>query len=247
MTAAARWLRGYAAMLRFDLAGLRTTAVLYVAAQVLTGVGTALLYGVYLPTVPDELALYLTTGAPAMALVPLGFVVVSGRASERRLTGTADFVRALPVPRSATAASESTLAITLAVVGVTSTLLLTAWRYGVTLRVSALIVPAVLLAALMCVSVGYGLGSALDPRVTGLISNIVVFFALLFAPISFPREQFPEWLARLNDALPLAPMATVIRDALGGPAEGVASAYLVLAAWTVVGWALAAWVAGRRG
>jgi ABC-2 type transport system permease protein len=248
MNGARRWLRGYSAMLRFDLAGLRATAALFVLAQVLTGVGTALLYGFYLPEVSPEVALYLTTGAPAMALVPLGFVVVSGRAAERRLSGTADFVRSLPVPRSAAAASEFTLVSVLAVVGVSTTLLLTAWRYGVDLRVSPLIVPAVLLAALMSVSVGYGLGYALDPRVSGLVSNIVVFFALLFAPISFPREQFPEWLARVNDVLPLAHMATVIRDALSdGLVSGVTTAYVVLAAWTAAGWAVAARVVGRRG
>lgn len=241
------WAHGYGMMLRFDVASLRALVPLYILAQVLTGAGAALLYGFYLPEVPPDVALFLTTGAPALALVPLGFVVVSGRVAEQKATGTYDFLWSLPVPRSAAAASTFTLYTALALPGVVTTLLLTAWRYGVGLRVSPLIVPAVLLASLMVVSVGYGLSHAVDPRVAGLISNVVVFFALLFAPISFPREQFPDWLARVNDVLPLYHMAAVIRDALSdGLVPDVATSYLVLLAWTAAGWAVTAWIVGRR-
>lgn len=248
MSAPRRWLHAYAMMLRFEAAGLRSSVALFVLAQVLTGAGAALLYGFYLPQVPPDVALFLTTGAPALALVPLGFVVVTGRVAEQKAAGTSDFVWSLPVPRSAAAASTFTLSTALALPGVATTLLLTAWRYGVTLRVSWLIVPAVLLASLAVVSVGFALGNAVkDPRVTGLVSNVVVFFALLFSPISFPREQFPEWLARLNDVLPLYHMAAVIRDALSdGLVADVATSYAVLLAWTAAGWATTAWVVGRR-
>lgn len=247
MTGLSRWLRAYRLLLRFDLVGLRGFIPTLVIAQVLTGAGAALMYGFYLPEVPPDVALFLTTGAPALALIPVGFVIVSGRVMEQKLSGTSDFLWSLPVPRTASAASTFTLYTALALPGVATTLLLTAWRYDVALRVSPLIVPAVLLASLMVVSVGFGMGHATNPRVTGLISNVVVFFALLFAPISFPRNQFPDWLARVNDVLPLYHMGAVIRDALSdGLVTGVGTSYLVLSAWTAAGWATTAWVLGRR-
>jgi ABC-2 type transport system permease protein len=86
------------------------------------------------------------------------------------------------------------------------------------------------------------------PRVTNLIGNVLIFFVLLFSPIIVPISQFPDWLAAIHRVLPFHYMAVVIRDGLTtGLVTDVAQAYLVLSAWTLGSWLLAARAIGRRG
>ncbi len=242
------WWRSYLAMLRFDITGLRTTIAFVLVIQLLMGAGMAYIYGFYLGGVPAQAALYIVTGIPALALAPIGLVWVPSVIGLQKLRETYDFVWSMPVPRLMSAASTFTTFTLAAVPGTALSLTIAAVRYGVDLRVSWLIVPAVVLSALMATSVGFALGHAVpDPRLTNLITNVIVFVVLLFSPIVVPIEQFPDWLAAVHRALPLYPMATVVRDALSdGLVTGVGGAYVVLAAWTVGSWALAAWIVGRR-
>jgi ABC-2 type transport system permease protein len=153
------------------------------------------------------------------------------------------------MPRSAIAIAQVGMFTVLSLPGTILALLAAVWRYGVTLDVSLLIVPAILLVALMTTSVGFGLGHGVtDPRIMNLIANLLVFFILLFSPIVWPADMLPTWLLRIHEVLPFYPMATVIRDALSdGLTTGVLRSYLVLGLWTAAGWSVAAWVVGRLG
>ena len=112
-----------------------------------------------------------------------------------------------------------------------------------------MIVPALLLTSLMSTSVGFGLAHAIkSPTAVNFITNMIVFFVLLFSPIVIPISQFPAGLAAVHRVLPFYHMAQVIRDSLSsGLVVDVGTSYLVLAAWTLGGWIATAWVVGRRG
>jgi ABC-2 type transport system permease protein len=243
------WLRSYVLMLRFDLSSQRTWLPFAVAMQILMGAGMALIYGFYAPHLSRTAVLYLVTGAPALALIPLGMVFVPSLIGQQRTAGTFDFLWSLPVPRAAGIASTLTIATLLAVPGIVATLLLAVWWYGVDLSVSPMIVPAVALTAVMAASVGLGLAHLIgNPVVTNLITNILIFVVLLYSPIAFPRSQFPTWLANVHEVLPLYHMGVVIRAGLTkGLVTDVMTSYLVLGAWTLAGCLVAAWVVGRRG
>jgi ABC-2 type transport system permease protein len=120
--------------------------------------------------------------------------------------------------------------------------------YSVQLSVSLLLVPAVLLCALMAISVGFGMALAIpNPMVVGLITNALIFVVLLFTPIVYPPSNLPDWLFTLHKALPFYNMAEVIRAALTvGLVSDLTWSFLVLAAWTLAGWAMTGWVIGRR-
>jgi ABC-2 type transport system permease protein len=109
-------------------------------------------------------------------------------------------------------------------------------------------VPAVLLSALMAVSVGFGMALAIrNPSVTNLIANAPIFIVLLFSPIVFPPSNLPGWLFAVDRALPFYNMAQVIRAGLTtGLVTDFARSYLVLLAWTAAGWMMTAWVVARR-
>ncbi len=242
------WVASLVTMMRFDYGRMRQWAAMMVVIQTMMGAGMALLYGFFYPHITAMRALYITTGAPTLALIPLGFVMVPGTVAQQKLEGTFDYIWSLPAPRSAQAASTFVLYALLALPGSVLALLVAAWRYDVHLSVSPLLIPAVLVCALMATTVGYGLALAIpNPMVTNVVTNALMFVVLLFSPIVYPASQLPVWLATVHYFLPFYNMAVVIRAGLtSGIAAHVATSFLVLAAWTVTGAAATAWVVGRR-
>ena len=244
-----RWLRSYSMMMRFDLRGLGQWLAFGIVIQILMGAGMAVMYGFYLGDVPPVVGTFMASGVPAIALIPIGFVMVPNMVAQQRIAQTYDFLWSMPVPRLAAAASTFTVFTLMALPGVAVALGVGAWNYGVQLDVSLMIIPAVLLTSLMATSVGFGMAHGVkNPVVINFLTNMIVFFVLLFSPIVVPIAQFPDWLASVHRVLPFYHMAQVIRDALSnGLVTEVGSSYLVLGAWTVVGWIATGWVVGRRG
>jgi ABC-2 type transport system permease protein len=242
------WVTSLVTMMRFDYGRMRQWAAMMMVVQIMMGAGMALLYGFFYPHVTVVRALYITTGAPTLALIPLGFVMVPGTVAQHKLEGTFDYIWSLPAPRSAQAASTFVLYTLLALPGSVLALLVAAWRYDVHLSVSPLLIPAVLLCALTATTVGYGMALAIsNPIVTNVVTNALMFVVLLFSPIVYPASQLPVWLATVHYFLPFYNMAVVIRAGLtSGVVAHVATSFLVLAAWTAAGAAATAWVVGRR-
>ena len=242
------WWSGFVAMLRFDLASLRETLPFVAVIQLLMGAGMAIIYGFYFEEIPPVAATFIVTGAPTLAIVPVGMALVPGAVMQHKFDDTYDFLWSLPVPRLTIAASNFVLFTALALPGVVVSLLVAAWRYDIDLSVSWTVVPAVLLAALMANSVGFGFSHAIpEPRITNLIVNMIIFLVLLFSPVAFPIENFPDWFAAVHRVLPFFHMATIIRGGLTvGLVDGLATSYVAVVLWTLTSWGLAAWVVGRR-
>jgi len=243
------WLRAFALSLRWEWGGARQWAAMMVVIQFMMGVGMAIMYGFFYPEITPTTALYITTGIPTLALIPMGFIMIPGGVGEQRTNGSFDFVWSLPIPRSAQISAMFALYTILSLPGTLLALLVATWRYDVSLEVSWLIVPAVLLAALMAVSVGAGMAFAIaNPMITNLISNALVFVVLLFSPIVYPASNLPTWLLRTHEVLPFHHMAQVIRAGLtDGVVTGTTTSFLVLGAWAIAGAAITGWVAHRRG
>ncbi len=242
------WTAGLSSMLRFDYLTLRETLPFFLVLQILMGAGMAIIYGFYFAHLPSSVATFIATGAPTLAIVPVGMAVIPGIVMQHKLDQTYDFLWSLPVPRLTIAASNFILFTAVAIPGVVVSMLVAAWRYDIVLSVSWSVVPAVLLAALMANSVGFGVAHAIpEPRITNLLVNMVIFLVLLFSPIAFPISNFPEWFATVHRVLPFFHMANIVRGGLtDGLVTGLATSYLVVVAWTIGSWALAAWVVGRR-
>lgn len=130
------WFASLAAMMRFDYGRVRQWVPMMVFIQAFMGAGMALLYGFFYPHITAIRALYITTGAPTLALIPLGLVMIPGTVAEQKLMGTFDYLWSLPSPRSAQAASTFVLFTVLALPGAVLALLVAAWRYHVHLSLS---------------------------------------------------------------------------------------------------------------
>ncbi len=242
------WWNSFVSMLRFDLASLRESLVTVALLQLLMGAGMAIIYGFYFDEIPQPAATFIVTGTPTLAIVPVGMALVPGVVMQHRLDETYDFLWSLPVPRLTIAASNFVLFTGLAMPGVALSLVVAAWRYNVDLTVSWSVIPAVLLAALMANSVGFGFAHAIaEPRITNLIVNMIIFLVLLFSPVAFPISNFPDWFASVHRVLPFFHMANIIRGGLTeGLVTGLPLSYLVVGLWMLGSWALVAWVVGRR-
>jgi ABC-2 type transport system permease protein len=242
------WVRAYRALLAYDFASLRLMLVQTAFFQTLMGAGLAMTYGFFIGHLSPVGAAYVVTGAPTLALIPVGLIFLPGLVSQERINGSYDFTWSLPVPRSAAVASLLTLFAGMALPGTVVTLVLSAWRYHVALSPTVAVLPAVALTAVMAASVGYGLAHLIDsPMVINLVANMLIFFVILFTPIAFPADHYPGWLVHVQQVLPLYPMAEVIRSGLDpGLVSGVGRSYGVLAAWTAASWLAVAWVVGRR-
>ncbi len=243
-----RWLRSYMMMMRFDVRGLGQWLLIGIVVQILMGAGMAFMYGFYLGDVPDIAKTFIATGVPALALIPIGFVMVPNMVGQQRIAQTYDFIWSLPVPRLAAAASTFTVFTLLALPGVATSMGIAAWHYGIDLDLSPMVVPALLLTSLMATSVGFGMAHGVEnPLVINFITNMIIFFVLLFSPIVVPITQFPDWLASAHRVLPFYHMSVVIRDGLSnGLVSDVGTSYAVLGLWTLAGWTATAWVVGRR-
>lgn len=242
------WLASLRSMVRFEMGRARQWAALMVLIQTLMGAGMALMYGFFYPLITPQTALYITTGTPALALIPIGFVLVPASVGQEKLAGTFDFTWSLPVPRSAQAVATFLLFTVLSLPGAVLALAVASWRYGVRLDISPLIVPGTMLCALMAISVGFGMALAIsNPLLINLITSALIFVVLLFSPIVVPASHFPAWLLAVDGALPFYNMAEVIRAGLSsGLVTDLARSYLILTAWAVAGWVMTAWVVGRR-
>lgn len=247
---AAAWLTGYRTMVRWHLTSMRLWLVLLVMVQVLVGVGYVLAIGLFLDEVPPVAAAYVSTGAPVFNLVLLGMLLGPQLVADMKASGGYDFLRSLPVPTTASAAAWYTVTLIGGVPPFVVTLLAARVRYpDVELAVSPAVVGAVLLVVFTGTMVGYALAYAIvDPKVTQLVTQVLVFALLGFAPIVVPAQQMPDWLVTVNDWLPLSHMATVVRDALtdGLVTADVGRAYLVLAVWALAAGAAAVRELGRR-
>ena len=242
-TGARHWLASFRAMLRFEATNLREFLIVALVIQVLMGGGMAVMYGFYFGNMSPVARTFLVSGIPALALIPIGFVLIPAVIGDHRLEETYDFIWSLPVPRLSSAAATFTIFTALAVPGTLASLAISVLVYDVTLQPSLAIVPAVLVSAAMASIVGYTMGHAVsDPRVTNLFTNLIIFVVLMFSPIVVPIEVFPAWFAGLHRVLPFWHIANMIRAGLtDGLVEGVGWSYVVAGVWTAV----AAWIATR--
>lgn len=239
----AYWWNGYRTMLRWHLSSLRMWLTLLVMIQALLGVGYVLGFALFFDDIPRLAALWVSTGTPVLNLILLGMLLGPQLVAQVKQTGAYDFVQALPVPATAAAAAWYTVTLIGGLPGMAVTLIVAQLRYDPGFAISWLVVPVTLLIVFTGTMIGYALAHAItNPMTTQLVTQALVFLAMGFAPILFPAQQMPHWLASANDYLPLGTSATIMRDVLtDGLVTDVGRDYVVVCVWG----ALSGWLAIR--
>lgn len=241
------WFRSYLLLLRWSAIRLRYLLSLVLVVQIFLSVGIVLGFAFLLPQIDSATARYLATGAPTLGLITIGMVMAPQLVATAKTEGTFTYNQTLPVPRTAVVLSEVTTWLVVGAPGLLLGLLVAVLRFDLTLRVSWLAVPAAVLVALAATTVGLAIAYAAAPPVTNMVTQLIVFIALMFSPINFPADRLPEWLQTVHQVLPFQHMAQVVRDSLTAGPEGVSAApYAVLAAWCALGFAATLRIMTRR-
>jgi len=241
------WLRSWWLLLSWNLLRMRAFLPLLIVVQSLVAVGVVLGFSYLVPEPDGVTALYLATGAPTIGLITVGMVVAPQIVAQQKIAGIFDHQRTMPVPRLAMLAADAVVWVAVALPGMVASLVIAALRFDLELTTSPLVALAVLLVAASSVAVGYGLAYAARPEVSGALSQVIMVVALMFAPVNYPAEQLPDWLAETHRWLPFAYMAQAIRDTVDVPSAGVPPLpFAILAAWSVAGFAVTYKVMTRR-
>ncbi len=241
-------LRTYRLLVEWQVRRMRVFLPLAIVVQTLLALGIVTGYPLLFPRLDTTTELFLATGAPTVTLILMGLVLVPQALAQAKAQGTLDYMRTLPVPRLLNLLADVTVWLAVILPGVVFAVVVAALRFGLDLSVSPLVVPGVLLVALTATAVGYAIASLLPPMLSGLVTQVLVVFVLMFSPLNFPADRLPGWLEAIHRVLPIQAMGEVVRGTLAGadfPLQG--GAFLLLGAWCVISFGIAHRVLNRRG
>ncbi len=242
-----RWSRSFALLLKWNLLRLRTELPAFAAVQTLISAGIVIGFSFIIPDIDPESALYLSTGAMTISLITVGMVVAPQVVAHRKEQGLLDYQRSMPVPRLAMLAADAVVWIAVALPGLAVVLGVASLRFDLDVALSPMVVPAVVLVSAASAAIGYGIAYAVKPVLVGVVTNLVIITALMFAPVNYPADRLPDWAAAVHAWLPFQYMAQAIRETVDVPLGGVPLLpFLVLAVWSVIGLTISSRVMTRR-
>ncbi|MGC5627831.1 ABC transporter permease [Georgenia sp. Z1344] len=224
-------------LLRWTLAQTGPMLPLIIVVQALLAAGIIIGFGLLIPDVDGGEAAFLSTGAPTVLLLTVGLVVVPQGVAQAKANGTFTYQRALPVPRALVLLADLLVWLLVALPGVAVAVIVAQLRFDLDLAIDwPVLVLASVLTALTATAVGYGIAVVLPPMLAQVISQVLVFFVLLFSPITFPADRLPGWFQDVHAWLPVQPAGDLVRAGLLSESYDASGRdVLVLGVWCVLG------------
>ncbi len=241
-------LTGFLTLMRWSLASTGAMLPLIVIIQATLAAGIIIGFGFVIGDITPAGALFLSTGAPTILLLTIGLVIVPQGVSRARASGAFDYQRALPVARPLLLLVDLVVWAMIALPGLAVGLLVARLRFDLTFSFDwPLLIVASLLVTTMATAVGYAIAVSMPPMPAQMTSQVLVFFVLLFSPITFPADQLPQWFQLLHDQLPIRPAADLLRAGIAAQSfTAELRDLVVLVAWTSLGLAVTARALVRR-
>ena len=205
----------FSTLLRWTVAQTGVMLPLIVAIQALLAAGIIIGFGFLIPDIDTASAQFLSSGAPTVLLMVVGLVIVPMGVAQARNSGTFTYVRTLPVPRPLLLLADLTVWLGIALPGIAVAVVVATLRYDFAYSYDwPLLSAGAVLTALTAATVGYALAVTLPPLLTQISTQILVFFVMLFSPVTFPASQLPDWFQTVHDWLPFRPAADLLRAGL---------------------------------
>jgi ABC-2 type transport system permease protein len=239
----------YAALLRWTTAQTGAMLPLVIVVQALLAAGIIVGFGFLIPDIDTQAAQFLSTGAPTVLVMVIGLVMVPQGVAQARASGTFTYLRALPVPRPLLLLADLTVWLAVALPGIAVAVGVAQLRYGFSYSFDwPLLIAASVLTAVMATAVGYAIAVILPPLLAQLATQVLVFFVLLFSPITFSASQLPAWFQSVHDVLPFRPAGDLLRAGLLSDSYSASWQDLaVLLAWSAIGLVISVRALVRRG
>lgn len=235
-------------LVRWNVAQIGALLPLIVVIQAALAAGIIVGFGFIIPDIDAGTALFLSTGAPTVLLLTIGLVIVPQGVSRARTDGTFNYMRSLPLARPMMLAADLTVWLLIALPSVAVAVLVATLRYDLTFSFDwPVLIAASLLVTIMATAVGYAIAVSMAPMLAQLLTQVLVFFVLLFSPITFPGSQLPAWFQTVHDVLPVRPGADLLRAGLAADTFSAGGRDLiVLVVWTLVGITVSLYALVRR-
>lgn len=240
----------FRALLRWQLAQIGATVLpLVVVVQAMLAGGIIIGFGLLIPDITPGTALFLSTGTPTVLLVIVGMVIVPQGVARARADGTFAYLRTLPIARPLLLVADLSVWLLLALPSVAVAVLVAWLRYDLTFSFDwPLLIAASLMVTVTSTAVGYAIAVSLPPMLAQLLTQVLVFFVMLFSPVTYPASQLPAWFQTVHDVLPVRPAADLLRAGLAGDAYSMRWVDLaVVVAWCLVGLAVSLRALMKRG
>lgn len=227
----------FKSLMRWNIAQNGAMLPLFIVVQALMAGAIIVGFGFLIPETGTATVQFLSSGAPVVMIMVIGFVLCPMGVAQARTKGTLTYLRALPVPRGLHFLSDLFVWIVIALPAVPVTVLVSYLRYGFSYSFDwPLLISATILITIMATSVGYALAVILPPAVAQLVTQVLVFFIMLFSPVTFPASQLPAWFQQVHEFLPFGAAADMLRAGLlSDTFSPEVSDLVVLLVWTIVG------------
>lgn len=242
------WWVSYRTLVRWSLAQIGTILPFVVVVEALLAAGIIIGFGFLIPDIDSTSAQFLASGAPTVLIMVVGLVIVPMGVAQARTSGAFTYLRAQPVPRPLLLVADLTVWIGVAVPSIAVAVGVAQLRFGFSYAFDwPLLVAAAVLTALTGAAVGYAIAVALPALLVQIVTQVLVFFVMLFSPVTFPAGQLPQWFQTVHDWLPFRPAADLLRAGLlSDTYEASGRDLVVLAVWCVVGLAISIRAVVRR-
>ena len=242
-------LRQYTNLVSITLKMNRQEVMFLAVLQLAMSLGFIVGFGYFIPDVSDRQALFLTTGTATNTAVTVALVGLPNTLSQSRAQGRLDYFLTLPISRELYLLGEVSYVALAALPGVVFTIVLGLWYYDLPVVIHPAVLAALPLAITSLAGAGIVLGVySPHPVLTNAVTNLTMFYVLLFAPILIPTDQLPGVLQQTAKLLPTTYAADAVRASLTH-LEGthMARSLLALAGFSTVSLAAASFSIRRRG
>jgi ABC-2 type transport system permease protein len=241
------WLSSFGLLVQWETIRLRVYLPIIVLLQAMLGAATIVGMAFLLPNIDPTSAVFLATAGPTLALLSIGFNQVPNEVGQAKLTGAWDYMASLPAPRLAYPSALLGVQVLASLPGMLLTLVVASLRFEFDLSPHPLGAPAgVLVIGVAASAVGFLLAMVMpNPLITNMVSAVMLFFVLLFSPITFPADRLPGWLAAIHEWLPFEHMADLMRATLTGQGS-VLEPFVVVGVWCAAALAALVAVCSRR-
>ena len=191
---------------------------------------------------------FFLPGVLAMSIVTSCFAALVQVVVTRRHSGIYRRRRATPVPAHVLVAAQTLATTILGAVAAAILLVVGKAFFGVGIGAGPLVALALtfVLGALCCCAVAFLVATVVPtPETAQPVVQFVMFPVLFISGIWFTRDDMPQWLRSIGDALPVAHISDALHQAVQASSFTGAIAPGDLAA--IAAWGLgAAWLASRR-
>ncbi|ASR34492.1 multidrug ABC transporter permease [Prauserella marina] len=238
----------YATLLRWTFGQTGPMLPFVIAVEALLAAGIIIGFGFLVPGIDTASAQFLSTGAPTVLLMVVGLVIVPMGVAQARASGTFTYLRAQPVPRQLLLLADLTVWLGVALPSIAVAMIVAWLRYDFGYVFDwPLLVATAALTSVTAASVGYAIAVVLPPLLTQITTQVLVFFVMLFSPVTFPASRLPEWFQTVHDWLPFRPAADLLRAGLISDSYTASWRDLaVLLVWCVLGFAISLRAVVRR-